>query len=64
MAKRERTKGKKTHRSSVRKEMIAHDIRIMGHGTLSSKAVKSISINRPKEIWRVNGLTDNRLFLL
>ena len=57
-------KRERTHRSSVRRERIAHDIRITGHDMLSSKAIRSISINRPKEIWRVNGLTNNRLLLL
>ena len=57
--KKELEKRERTHCPSVRRERIAQDIRITGHNT-----VKSISINHPKEIWRVNGLTDNRLHLL
>ena len=45
-------------------EGIAHDIRITRHGTLSSKAIRAISIDRPREMWRVNGLTGSRLLLL
>ena len=44
--------------------MIAHDIRITGHGTLSSKAIRAISIDRPREMWKVNELIGNRLLLL
>ena len=44
--------------------MIAHDIGIMRHGTLPSKAIRTISINCPREMWRVNKLTGNRFLLL
>ena len=44
--------------------MIARDIRITGHSTLSSKAIRAISIDHPKEMWRVNELIGNRLLLL
>ena len=58
------TKGKRNYRSSVGRERIAHDIGIMGHGTLPSKAIKTISIDNPRERWRVNGLTGSRSSLL
>jgi len=44
--------------------MIAHDIRVIGHDTLPSKAIRAISIGCPREMWRVNKLTSNRLLLL
>ena len=44
--------------------MIARDIRITMHGTLSSKAIMAISINCPREMWKVNELIGNRLLLL
>ena len=67
--KREMTKEKeqserRTHRLSVRRKMIAHDIGITRHGTLSSKAIRTISTDRPREMWRVNELTGNRFLLL
>ena len=55
---------KRTHRSSVGKERIAHDIRITGHSTLLSKAIRTTSIDRPKEVRRINGLTSSRSPLL
>ena len=55
---------KKTHRSSVRRERIAHDISIMGHGMLSSKAIWAISIDHPREVWRINWIIDSRFPLL
>ena len=45
-------------------EGIAHDIRITRHGTLSSKAIRAISIDCPGEMWRVNWLTASRYPLL
>ena len=44
--------------------MIAHDIGITRHGTLPSKAIRTISTDRPREMWRVNELTSNRFLLL
>jgi len=44
--------------------MITYDIRITGHGMLPSKAIRAISIDRPREMWRVNELTGSRLLLL
>ena len=41
--------------------MIARDIRITRHDTLSSKAIKAISIDRPREMWKVNELIGNKL---
>ena len=57
-------KEKRTHRSSVGRERIAHTIRITGHNTLSSKAIRALSIDCPREMWRVNGLTGSRSPLL
>ena len=48
--KKRRTKGERTYRPCVGREMTAYDIRIMGHGTLSSKAIRAISINHPREM--------------
>ena len=67
--KREMTKEKeqserRTHRLSVRRKMIAHDIGIMGHDVLPSDAIKTVSLNRPREMWRFNELTGISLFLL
>ena len=57
-------KEKRTDHLSVRKENIAYDIRITGHGTLPNKAIRDISIDRPREVWRINGLTNSRFLLL
>ena len=57
-------KEKRTHRSSVGMERITHAIRITGHNTLSSKAIRALSIDCPREMWRVNGLTGSRSPLL
>ena len=57
-------KEKRTHRSSVGRERITHAIRITGHNTLSSKAIRALSIDCPREMWRVNGLTGSRSPLL
>ena len=57
-------KEKRTHRSSVGRERIAHAIRITRHNTLSSKAIKALSIDCPREMRRVNGLTGSRSPLL
>ena len=53
-------KKKKTHRSSVGRERIAHDIRITGHSRLPSKAIRAISIDRPREVWMINGLIGSK----
>ena len=37
---------------------------IIGHDTFFSKATRAISVDCPREIWRVNELTDSKLFLL
>ena len=57
-------KEKRTHCSSVGRERIAHAIRITGHNTLSSKAIKALSIDCPREMRRANGLTGSRSPLL
>ena len=44
--------------------MIAHDIRITSYGTLLSKAIRAISIDHPRKMWRVNELTNIRFLLL
>ena len=57
-------KEKRTHCSSVGRERIAHAIRITGHNTLWSKAIKALSIDCPREMRRANGLTGSRSPLL
>ena len=64
MAKREDKGKKRTHRLNVEKERIAHDIKVVGHDMLPSKAIRAISIDRPRDMWRTNGLTSNRSPLL
>ena len=54
----------RTHRPSVRRKRITHYIRITGHSTLPSKAIRTISIDRPRGMWRINGFTSNKLLLL
>ena len=36
----------------------------MRHDTLLSKFIRAISIDCPREMWRVNGLTGSKLLLL
>ena len=57
-------KEERNHCSSVGKEMTAHDIRVAGHNTLLNKAIRAIGINRPRDIWRIIGLTGSRSPLL
>ena len=54
----------RTHRSGVGRKKIAHDIRVTGHDTLPSKAIRAISIGHLREMWRVNKLTNSRLLSL
>ena len=49
---------------SVGREMIAHDIRVTRHDTFPSKAIHAISIDCPRDMWRINGLTGSRSPLL
>ena len=49
----------RSHRSGVGRKRIAHDIRIIGHNMLLSKAIRAISIDHPREMWRVNQLTSS-----
>ena len=44
--------------------MIAHDIRVTGCDTFPSKAIHAISIDCPRDMWRINGLTSSRSPLL
>ena len=44
--------------------MIAHDIRVTGHNTFPSKAIHAISIDYPRDMWRINGLIGSRSPLL
>ena len=44
--------------------MIAHDIRVTRHDTFPSKAIHAISIDCPRDMWRINGLTGSRSPLL
>ena len=43
---------------------VAYNIGIMGHDTLPSKTIRAVSIDRPREMWKVNELTCSRLLLL
>ena len=54
----------RSHRSGVGRKRIAYDIRIIGHNMLLSKAIRAISIDHPREMWRVNELTNIRFLLL
>ena len=38
----------------VWRKMVAYNIGIMRHDALPSKVIKAVSIDRPKEIWRIN----------
>ena len=49
---------------SVGRERIAYDIRVARHDALPSKAIWAIGINHPREMWRIDGLTNNRSPLL
>ena len=44
--------------------MIAHDLRITEHGTLLSKAIRVVSIDRLRKMWKADELTGSRLLLL
>ena len=52
------------HLLGVRRKRIAHDIEITSYDTLLSKAIRAISIDHPREMWRVNELTNIRFLLL
>ena len=58
--KRKGQREERTHRSSVRRESIAHNIRVIGHNMLLSKAIQAISIDHPRDIWRINEITSSR----
>ena len=49
---------------SVGRERITHKIRVLGHDTLPSKAIQAISINLPRNMWRINGLIGSKSSLL
>ena len=55
---------RRTHHSGVWRKMVAHNIGITGHGMLSSKAIKAISIHHPMEMRRISWLTSSKLLLL
>ena len=51
--KRKRKKDQKeeiTHRASVRRERLAHDIRVVGHDVLPSNAIWTIGIDLPRDM--------------
>ena len=64
IARKERTKEGKTYRLSVGRERIAHDIRVTGHDTFSSKAIRAIGIDHPRDMLMINGLTGSKSPLL
>ena len=57
---KEEQREERTHCSSVGRERIAHDIRITRHDTLPSKAIHVISIDHPRDMWRIDGLASDR----
>ena len=62
--KKKEQREERNHRPSVGKERITYDIRIRGHNALPSKAIRIISIDGPRKVWRVNEHTSNKLLLL
>ena len=58
--KRKKKREGRTYRSSLRRERITHDVRVIGHDTLLSKAIQAISIDYPRDMWWINGLTSSR----
>ena len=61
--KKKEQRERRTHRPGVSRKRVAHNIRITGHDVLSSKANKVVSINHPREMWRIKWLTSSRLLL-
>lgn len=53
----------KTHRSCTFRKMVAYDICVAAHHTLTIKTAKTIDIDRPGEMRRVNRSTSNRAIL-
>ena len=64
MAKRKEQKERRTHYLAVRTKKVTHDIGITGHDMLPSKAITTINIDCPRELWKVTELTNNRFLLL
>jgi len=58
--KERRQREERTHRLSDGWERITHDIRVARHDTLLSKAIRAISIDRLRDMRRINGLTGSR----
>ena len=50
-------KGERIYCLGAGRERMAYDIRITRHGMLPNKAIRVISIDRPRKMWRVNGFT-------
>ena len=46
----ERTKVERTHCSSIGMQRIDHDIRVVGHNMLLRKAIRAISVDRPRDM--------------
>ena len=47
-------KWKRTHRPCAIWKRVAHDIYVTGHKTLPSKAIRAISIDRPRQVRKVD----------
>ena len=45
---------KRTHRLGVSRKRVAHNIKITSHGVLPRKAIRAVSIDRPREMWMIN----------
>ena len=44
----------RTHCPVVRRKRVAHSIGITGHDVLPRKVIKVVSIDCPREMWRIN----------
>ena len=62
--KKERKKWKRTHRPCAVQKRITHDICITRHGMLPSKTIRAISIDRPRQMRRIDRNTRNRGILV
>ena len=52
---------KRTYCSCALRKGIAHDIRVMSHRTLSSKGIRTIGVDRPRQVGKVNRATCGRV---
>ena len=62
--KKKEQRERRTHHPGVWRKRVAHNIGITRHDMLSSKAIRAVSVDCPKQMWRINWLTGNKLILL